>query len=33
MTVTQNGIAGIIPNPAGSAAGYFLYYNTITYNG
>ena len=32
MTVTQNGITGIIPNPAGSAAGYFLYYNTVAYD-
>jgi hypothetical protein len=26
-----NTITGIIPNPAGSAMGYFLYYNTISY--
>jgi len=32
MTVQQNGITGIIPNPAGSAAGYFLYFNTIDYS-
>ena len=32
MTVNQNGITGMIPNPAGSAAGYFLYYNTINYS-
>jgi ABC-type transport system substrate-binding protein len=31
MTVNQNGITGMIQNPAGSAAGYFLYYNTINY--
>ena len=33
MTVNQNGITGMIPNPAGSGAGYFLYYNTIRYSG
>lgn len=33
MTVAQNGITGMIPNPAGSGAGYFLYYNTIDYTG
>jgi peptide/nickel transport system substrate-binding protein len=33
MTVNQNGITGMIPNPAGSGAGYFLYYNTISYSG
>ena len=32
MTVNQNEITGIIPNPAGSAAGYFLYFNTVTYS-
>jgi peptide/nickel transport system substrate-binding protein len=32
MTVNQNGIIGMIPNPAGSAAGYFLYFNTINYS-
>jgi len=31
MAVTANGVTGIIPNPAGSGMGYFLYYNTITY--
>jgi peptide/nickel transport system substrate-binding protein len=31
MAVTANGITGIIPNPAGSGMGYFLYYNTISY--
>jgi len=31
MTVNQNGITGMIPNPAGSAAGYFLYFNTVRY--
>jgi len=33
MTVNQNGITGMIPNPAGSAAGYFLYFNTVRYSG
>ncbi len=32
MTVNQNGITGMIPNPAGSAAAYFLYFNTINYS-
>ena len=31
MPVEANGITGIIPNPAGSGMGYFLYYNTISY--
>jgi ABC-type transport system substrate-binding protein len=31
MTVNQNGITGMIPNPAGSGAGYFLYFNTVRY--
>ena len=33
MTVNQNGITGMIPNPAGSGAGYFLYFNTVHYTG
>jgi ABC-type transport system substrate-binding protein len=33
MTVNQNGITGMIPNPAGSGAGYFLYFNTVGYGG
>jgi peptide/nickel transport system substrate-binding protein len=32
MTVNQNGVTGMIPNYAGSAAGYFLYFNTVTYS-
>jgi len=32
MTVNQNEIAGMTPNPAGSAAGYFLYFNTVHYS-
>jgi len=31
MAVQANGVTGIIPNPAGSGMGYFLYYNTISY--
>jgi peptide/nickel transport system substrate-binding protein len=33
MTVNQVGITGMIPNAAGSGAGYFLFYNTIKYGG
>jgi len=33
MTVNQNGITGMVPNPAGSCAGYFLYFNTVKYAG
>ena len=32
MTVNQNGVTGMIPNPAGSGAGYFLYFNTVKYS-
>lgn len=31
MTVNQSDLTGMIPNPAGSGAGYFLYFNTISY--
>jgi len=31
MPVHVNSVTGMIPNPAGSAMGYFLYYNTISY--
>lgn len=31
MTVTENGITGMIPNPAGSGAGYFMFYSTLQY--
>jgi peptide/nickel transport system substrate-binding protein len=31
LSITENDVAGIIPNPAGSGAGYFMYYNTIYY--
>ena len=33
MAVNSNGITGMIPNPAGSGAGYFLYFNTVEYTG
>lgn len=33
LTVNQNNITGMIQNPAGSGAGYFLYYNTVNYTG
>lgn len=29
LSVNTNNVAGIIPNPAGSGAGYFMYYNTV----
>jgi peptide/nickel transport system substrate-binding protein len=32
MAVTANGVTGIVPSPAGSGMGYFLYYNTISYS-
>jgi len=32
MTVNQNGVTGMVPNFAGSAMGYFLYYNTVSYS-
>jgi len=31
MAVAANCVKGIIPNPAGSGMGYFLYYNTVSY--
>jgi peptide/nickel transport system substrate-binding protein len=31
MSVYDSTITGIVPNPAGSGMGYFLYYNTISY--
>jgi ABC-type transport system substrate-binding protein len=31
LAINQNDVAGMIPNPAGSGAGYFLYYNTVNY--
>jgi peptide/nickel transport system substrate-binding protein len=33
LAINQNDITGMIPNPAGSGAGYFLYYNTVNYTG
>lgn len=31
LTVNQSNLAGMVPNPAGSGAGYFLFYNTVRY--
>jgi peptide/nickel transport system substrate-binding protein len=31
MTTNQANIAGMIPNPAGSGCGYFMFYNTVHY--
>ncbi|MEM4058582.1 MAG: ABC transporter substrate-binding protein [Thermoplasmata archaeon] len=31
LSITENGVTGMIPNPAGSGAGYFMFYNTIHY--
>lgn len=31
LSITQSDVTGIIPNPAGSGAGYFMYYNTVHY--
>jgi peptide/nickel transport system substrate-binding protein len=33
LAVNQNNVVGMIPNPAGSGAGYFLYYNGVHYSG
>jgi peptide/nickel transport system substrate-binding protein len=32
LAVHQHGVTGIIPNPAGSCAAYFMYYNTVQYS-
>ncbi|MGA3406209.1 MAG: ABC transporter substrate-binding protein [Candidatus Bathyarchaeia archaeon] len=32
VAVHQNGVTGMIPNPAGSGAAYFMYYNTVQYS-
>jgi peptide/nickel transport system substrate-binding protein len=32
LAVNQNNVAGMIPNPAGSGAGYFLFYNVVHYS-
>ena len=32
IAVHQSNVVGMIPNPAGSGAGYFMYYNTIRYS-
>jgi peptide/nickel transport system substrate-binding protein len=31
MAANKNNVAGMIPNPAGSGAGYFMFYNTVHY--
>ena len=31
MAVNRSNIVGMIPNPAGSGAGYFMFYNTVHY--
>jgi len=31
LSITQSDVTGIIPNPAGSGAGYFMFYNTVHY--
>jgi peptide/nickel transport system substrate-binding protein len=32
IAVHQSSVTGMIPNPAGSGAGYFMYYNTVQYS-
>jgi peptide/nickel transport system substrate-binding protein len=32
IAVHQSTVIGMIPNPAGSGAGYFMYYNTVRYS-
>lgn len=32
LAVHQNTVTGMIPNPAGSGAAYFMYYNTVQYS-
>ncbi len=32
ISVHQSSVIGMIPNPAGSGAGYFMFYNTIRYS-
>lgn len=31
LSINADNVAGMIPNPAGSGAGYFMYYNTVHY--
>jgi peptide/nickel transport system substrate-binding protein len=31
MSITQKDVTGMIPNPAGSGVGYFMFYNTLHY--
>ena len=32
MTANRSNVVGMIPNPAGSGMGYFMFYNTISYS-
>ena len=32
LAVNRSNVVGMIPNPAGSGAGYFLFYNTVHYS-
>ena len=32
MAVNRSNVVGMIPNPAGSGAGYFMFYNTVHYS-
>jgi peptide/nickel transport system substrate-binding protein len=32
MAANRSNVAGMIPNPAGSGMGYFMYYNTVDFN-
>lgn len=31
LSINQNNVVGMVPNAAGSGAGYFMYYNTVHY--
>jgi hypothetical protein len=31
LAVNANDVAGMVPNPVGSCAGYFMFYNTVHY--
>ena len=32
MAANRSNVVGMIPNPAGSGMGYFMFYNTIHYS-
>ena len=32
MTANKSNVVGMIPNPAGSGAAYFMFYNTVHYS-